>query len=118
MGEPDGDAEPGREGALARLLETERHVAELVRESEAAAERLLEEARDAAREYERSFELRLAEALECLRIDIEAERDRALAELGARADAEAERQRAVSAQTVSELADAVVARLVGLPERP
>lgn len=103
---------------LGRLVETERRLAERLAEARDAARRVVEEARQAARAAERDLEAELGESLAALRLRVEGERDRQIAEIAETARREAERLDGLPPERIAALAGGVLGRLLTGVGRP
>ena len=100
---------------LDRLVETERRLEAAVAEARREAERIVTAAREEACLREQRLERECQEALDAVRADIEAERDREIAEIGADAARRVRAFDTVPAERVAELARYVVDRVIGEP---
>lgn len=104
------------EGKLDRLLEVEARLGERIVEAEAEAARIVAEAEAEARDRREGLVARLEADAVRLREEIEAEARRAIAAAREEAARRVERFRSLPEETVRELADGVVARIVALDE--
>jgi vacuolar-type H+-ATPase subunit H len=112
-GPPGPLSPPPTGGDLARLLDTEARLEQVLQHARDEATRLVAEAREAARACEAALGAELEAAAQRLAAEIAGERDRAAVEITAAARRDTERLAAVTGERIRDLARRVVERVIG-----
>lgn len=97
---------------LSRLVDTERHLAERLAAARGEAQQIVEAARSAAEDAERTLERELVNSLAALRGQAEEERDRQIATLAGAAQAQVESLDGLPLKRLAALAELVLDRLL------
>jgi hypothetical protein len=115
---PESRPQAAEQDGLARLIETEARIAEVLAGARAEASSLIRSAREDATADEGRFEEQLARDLAGVSARVTARRDEEMNRLASAAEARARSLRELPESVVDELAGWVVRRICAAPGRP